>query len=318
MQNHKIILKEGFLKDSLLKIRKNDSSFFYGSFSAMMIYENQTTPKYIIGITRDITDEKRIKSEFKKNREMFQLVLDNIPQFIFWKDIDSVYLGCNKNFARVAGVGDPQNIIGKTDYNLPWNQSQKESFYEVDRLVMESDKPEYHIIEQQLQADGKEAWLDMNKIPLHNSKGEVVGLLGTYEDITERVLAEKAIEKSEKKYRHLFDNSPLAIILIDLEGNIIDINETVQKLFPEQTKESLLDLNIFDWIAINNEDKVPFFRKILQAFIKGDMNDYFVVKLNRRNKNMIWINTYLSLLTIEEKNFIQVILQDITDRKLAR
>ena len=47
---------------------------------------------------------------------MLRLVIDNIPQRVFWKDIRSVYLGCNKNFARAAGVDQPENIAGKTDY----------------------------------------------------------------------------------------------------------------------------------------------------------------------------------------------------------
>jgi PAS domain S-box-containing protein len=138
---------------------------------------------------------------------MFQLVMDNIPQLISWKDINSIYIGCNQNFARVAGLDEPAKIIGKSDYELPWKISEAESFFEIDQLVMDTDKPEYHIIEPQLQADGRQAWLDTNKIPLHDSKGEVVGILCTYEDITERVSAEIALKNSEKKYREAYSRA---------------------------------------------------------------------------------------------------------------
>jgi len=200
-------LNKGFLRDITYKFIIDDSSFLYGKLSATLIQDKEGTSQFFIALIRDITQEKQNRTDLIKSKEMFQVVLDNIPQFIFWKDINSLYLGCNRNFARVAGVGDPKNIIGKTDYNLPWEKSQAESFFEIDRLVMESDKPEYHIIEPQLQADGKKAWLDTNKIPLHNSEGEVVGLLGTYEDITERVLAKKALEQSEKKYRESYNRA---------------------------------------------------------------------------------------------------------------
>jgi PAS domain S-box-containing protein len=112
--------------------------------------------------------------------------MDNIPQHIFWKNRDSVYLGCNRNFAEDAGIGDPASIIGKTDYDLPWKREEADFFRDYDSRVMEADAPILHIIEPQLQADGKEAWLDTNKIPLHDAAGNVVGILGTYEDITER------------------------------------------------------------------------------------------------------------------------------------
>ena len=131
--------------------------------------------------------------------EMLQLVMDNIPQFVFWKDLNSVYLGCNKNFARVAGLKRPEDLIGKTDYNLPWKIEETEFYRECDRRVMDTNTPEFSIVERQFQADGKEAWVQTNKIPLHNYNGDVVGILGTYEDITERRENEEKILKMNQE-----------------------------------------------------------------------------------------------------------------------
>ena len=78
---------------------------------------------------------------------------------------------------------EPKNIVGKTDFDLVWKFEEAESFYEIERLVMESGKPEFHIIKPQLQAEGKQAWLDINRIPLYGSGGKVIGLLGTYDQI---------------------------------------------------------------------------------------------------------------------------------------
>ncbi len=131
-------------------------------------------------------------------KDMLQMVMDNIPQFIFWKNRNLVYLGCNHNFALAAGVGEPESIKGKTDYDLAWKKEEADFFRECDRRVMENDQPEYHIIEPQLQAGGKQAWLDTNKIPLHGPDGNVVGILGTYEDITERVKTQETLRLYEK------------------------------------------------------------------------------------------------------------------------
>lgn len=129
-----------------------------------------------------------------ESQQMLQLVMDNIPQLIFWKDKNSVYLGCNQNFAHVAGFGSREEIVGKTDFDLPWKKEESDFFCQCDARVMETDLPEYHIIEPQLQADGKQFWKDMNKIPLHDVKGNVVGILGTVEDITQRKLAEEILQ----------------------------------------------------------------------------------------------------------------------------
>ena len=184
-----------------------NSNNFIGELSISAFCSQKSNNKYFLGIIRDITNQKIIEIELRENKQMFQLVMDNIPQLISWKDVNSSYLGCNKNFARVAGLDDPKEILGKTDYELPWKISEAESFFEIDQYVMDTDKPEYHIIEPQLQADGKQAWLDTNKIPLHNSKGEVVGILCTYEDITERVNSEIALKNSEKKYKEAYNRA---------------------------------------------------------------------------------------------------------------
>jgi PAS domain S-box-containing protein len=200
------ITEEKVLKMEEYTFLKKDRSKIAGELS-LSIVESEIGNDILLGIMRDISNQKSLEKNLVKSKQMFQLVMDNIPQLLSWKDINSIYIGCNKNFARVAGLNEPAEIIGKSDYELPWKISEAESFFEIDQLVMDTDKPEYHIIEPQLQADGKQAWLDTNKIPLHNSKGEVVGILCTYEDITDRVNAEIALKNSEKKYREAYNRA---------------------------------------------------------------------------------------------------------------
>ncbi len=130
--------------------------------------------------------------------KLFQLVMDSLPQFIFWKDRNSVYLGCSKNFARVAGVESPEAIVGKTDFDLAWKREEAEHFRKIDREVMESAVARYNIVEPQLQADGREAWLETTKVPLFDDAGNVVGILGTWADITEKRAAKEALFRARK------------------------------------------------------------------------------------------------------------------------
>lgn len=115
--------------------------------------------------------------------QLLQLILDNIPLAVFWKDRDSVYLGCNRNFAGDAGQGAPENVVGKTDYDLPWKREQSDFFRAMDRRVIETRAPIYHIIQYQIQADGRHYWVDTNKLPLLDANGEVVGVLGIEEKL---------------------------------------------------------------------------------------------------------------------------------------
>ena len=246
------VLSRGYVRMVEHKLKKKDGTTFIGELSLSILKDKNDENKFLICILRDITNQKEIEEKLKESQAMFQLVMDNIPQFISWKDKNSVYIGCNKNFARVAGVNEPFDIIGKTDYDLPWSVSESESFFEIDQLVMDTDKPEYHIIEPQLQADGKKAWLDTNKIPLHDLKGNVVGLLCTYEDITDRVNAASALTDSERKYREAYNRAEFykdifAHDISNILQNILSSLELSQFHLKEENKNKELG-DIFEII----------------------------------------------------------------------
>lgn len=154
----------------------------------------------ILCMFENISDRQRA-DELNKSAELLQLVLDNIPQALFWKDRELVYLGCNRNWGEAAGLQNPLEVVGKTDYDLIWKE-EAELYREQDRQVMETDTPVLHLIEHRHNADEQEAWIDVNKIPIHDAEGNVIGILGTIEDITERKLAEIALQKSEAQLRH--------------------------------------------------------------------------------------------------------------------
>lgn len=132
------------------------------------------------GTATDIDEQKRAQ-------ERLQFVMDTIPAAIFWKDINSVYLGCNKNFARIAGFPNADGIIGKTDFDMPWKSSETEFYHLCDRKVMEENKAQFNIIEPLTTDSGDVVWLTTSKMPMHDAAGNVIGLLGHFEDITEKM-----------------------------------------------------------------------------------------------------------------------------------
>lgn len=134
---------------------------------------------------------------------LLQQILDRLPQVIFWKDIESVYLGCNSAFAEIAGLSHTSEIVGKCDYDMAWKKEESDFFRECDRRVMDTNTPEYNIIEPLLRADGKQSWLDTTKVPLLDDEGRVVGILGTFVDITVRVEAEQALIKKSEHFEAL-------------------------------------------------------------------------------------------------------------------
>ena len=130
---------------------------------------------------------------------MLQIVMDTLPVAIFWKDKDLRFLGCNQTIARVMGLDSPAEVVGKDDYDGPWTREEAEFFRSCDRRIMAKGEPEFGIVEPQLQSDGKHAWLETNKAPLFDDAGEVIGILGTFQDITERKQAEIQLQELNQK-----------------------------------------------------------------------------------------------------------------------
>jgi PAS domain S-box-containing protein len=123
--------------------------------------------------------------------ETLALIVDSIPIRIFWKDRDLRFLGCNKLFAQDAGVTDIASLIGKTDYYF-YHADQARAFRKDDAQVIATGEPKIGIVEELTLETGETRWMETNKVPLRNQAGQIVGVLGTYQDITERVRAHRA------------------------------------------------------------------------------------------------------------------------------
>lgn len=125
-------------------------------------------------------------------------IIETIPYFVFWKDLNCNYLGCNEAFAHAAGLSTPDEIVGKNDVELPWKKEETEWFQTWDRRIMESGVAELNIEEPQLQADGRRRFISTSKVPLRDSGGGIVGVLGIFNDITERKILEEDLRLAKE------------------------------------------------------------------------------------------------------------------------
>ena len=246
-----------------------------------------------------------IDSSVLTQEELLQLIIDNIPQFMFWKDRDSVYLGCNMNFAKSAGLNRPSEIIGKTDYDLPWSKEESDFYRSIDKKVMDSGIPEINFEEPQTTTKGKVIWLRTSKIPFRNIEGDVIGILGTYEDITVKKELELKIIKTAESLKYTNEslnnvNSKLERANIDLEQFAYAASHDLQEpLRMIGSYTSLLNRKYSDKIDENGKDYMNF-------VVEG---------VERMSKLIRGILSYSKLGKVEEK-FEMVDLSFLVEEKL--
>jgi PAS domain S-box-containing protein len=174
----------------------------------LVAHDADETRERFVGIAINVTEQKRAAEALSESQATLSLVMDTVQQSIFWKDTEGRYLGCNRVFANAVGLSDPAEIVGKTDFDLPWPQHEAEAYRADDREVLEHNRPKLHIVEQLQQADGTRIWIDTSKTPLRNSDGVPFAVLGVYEDITERKTTQEALEREQSFTRALLESLP--------------------------------------------------------------------------------------------------------------
>lgn len=194
-------------------------------------------------LENEVALRKNIEANLRDSRIMLETVMENIPQHVFWKDPESVYMGCNRNFATAAGLLSTDDIIGKTDYDLPWTDEEAEFFRKVDGEAMAKNKPILNLVEAITMNNGDERFIETNKIPLTGDEGEIIGILGTFHDITD-----------QKIYQEKLAHQAFHDALTDLPNRAL-INERINRAI-QRIKRSpdngfavmLLDLDRFKYV----------------------------------------------------------------------
>lgn len=162
----------------------------YLSINASPLLDDAGQFAGMVAVIDNITQQKEAEDALRESRQMLRLIMDHIPYAIFWKDRDLIYQGCNRQCAESAGLKNPEEIIGKTDYEMPWAY-MAETYRANDREVLATGKAKLNYDAPQITPDGQEIWLRTSKIPLYDAGGEVVAVLGLYKDITEQRETEK-------------------------------------------------------------------------------------------------------------------------------
>lgn len=223
---------------------------------------------YFMFVVRDLSSEKAAHAEARARGEriealnhMLRLVIDTIPVRVFWKNTHSRYLGCNALFARDAGRTSPDELVGRTDHEMAW-RAHADLYRADDATVMASGLGRLGYEEPRSMPDGGTTWLRKSKVPLRDPAGHVVGVLGTYEDITETVRMREALLCADERLVQAFHASPEPIAIIGLEDGVLQsLNPKCEQLMGV-TATNLVGKTVHDIDMVPREQRSRFVAEV--------------------------------------------------------
>ncbi|MCW6036539.1 PAS domain-containing protein [Spirulina subsalsa FACHB-351] len=317
------VLKTGREYNTEFRIFLPDGKIRHLKIYGVVVRDEAGHPLTMTGVNVDISEQhaalvqrERAEQDLRASQQFLQTVLDTVPLAVFWKDCALHYQGCNGQFARTLGADSPEQVVGKTDFDL-YTEAEALRYRRLDQQVIESGSPLIGIVQQAIFPDGDLHWLDINKLPLRDWRGHIIGVVGTFQDITDRKRAENALQESEEKFRQLVQGIDAVFWIIELERTErVYVSPAYSRIWGRTSDE--LYISPHAWVeAIHPEDRAGIMAAIPKQ-IKGEYDEEY--RIVRPDGEIRWIRDRAFPIPNAQGQIYRVagIAEDITDRKIAQ
>ncbi|MHA1414589.1 MAG: sensor histidine kinase, partial [Promethearchaeota archaeon] len=260
-----------------------------------------------VGSLLDITDIKKSEEQMR----FLSSAVEQSSEGIIIYDFDGTILYANKAFADMLKY-ELSHIIKNRIFHFI-SEDQKQNFKKIKSQVIQKGSyiGEFFFIKK----GGSIFPTSVNCSLLYNDDKKPIAIVSAIRNISEIKTIEQNLRESEEKYRTLIETSPNSIILINYKGYIVDCNNIFENLL-NLPKEEILGKRLTDLNFIP-EDKIEWANMIFKEAFKGKITGPIEYKLINRKNEEFWLNIKFARLTIGGKNFLQIVFENITEKKKA-
>ncbi len=216
------LAEKGSWKGEIENIRKDGTRVW--SRVSILTFTHSTYGQIGVSVQEDITERKRIEADLLEERKLLKILMDNIPDAIYFKDRQSRFVRINRYHARMLGFTSPEEAYGKSDFDVhsaEFAQYTRAS----EQRIMESGEPIIDQVEFDTAFKDGPCWFSVTKVPHYDHTGQVVGIIGISRNITERKQIDDLLRTQEEFLRQIIDNAPNMIFVKDWDGRFLLVNK---------------------------------------------------------------------------------------------
>jgi PAS domain S-box-containing protein len=264
-------------------------------------------------LAEEHAERKKIEEALDHERSLLHLLMDNIPDWIFFKDAESRFTRINRALAHQSGLADPQEAVGKTDFDF-YPREVAQRFYNEEQKIIQYGKPVIARVGPTPRRDGEMLWVSETKVPLYDETGKVVGLVGISRDISELKRTEEKVKEARDDYLSITNLTGDIIVKVDREGRWTFLNEGACQ-FWGKPREELIGSAFVDYLHPDDQEKTRAAVEVVRRkkLVKG--------LVNRQKTPKGWRIVEWNATAIFDRRGrcvgIQATGRDITERKKA-
>jgi PAS domain S-box-containing protein len=262
----------------------------------------------LIGISREITDQKRAEMALSREHTYLTTLMDTLPDYVYFKDTQCRLLLTNKAHARAFRLRDPSEAVGKSDFDF-FTIEHAQAAYDGEQRIIRTGEPIIDLEEKETWPDRPDTWVSTTKMPLKDEEGKVIGTFGVSRDITRR----RQVEEKNVRLAAMVEYSKDAIIGVDLKDLVTSWNRGAEKVFGFSASE-MIGKPITTLITAETEAGLPTMK---DALIQRGSVQQSESTVRRKDGKQIFVSSTLSLIHDAENKIIgtTLISRDVTEQK---
>jgi two-component system, cell cycle sensor histidine kinase and response regulator CckA len=263
------------------------------------------------GIIRDITELAQVRLRLESERARLRTLVQTIPDLVWLKDPEGVYLACNPRFEHFFGAKEA-DIIGKTDYDFV-DADLADFFREHDRRAIDAGKPSINEEWITFADDGHRELLETTKTPMYDKDASLIGVLGISRNITAAREAKEALQEASSYNRSLIEASLDPLVTISAKGNITDVNSATEEV-TGYYREELIGTDFANYFT----DPQKSWEGCQRAFTEGMVKDY-ELQIRHRDGHLTAVLFNASVYRDRSGEIVGLFAaaRDITERKIS-